>query len=287
MNAVSLAATRLAGMPGRGDLLVVGPSLGTSVSALWSACARLLGDRFEVVGWDLPGHGRSAPAGSPFDVTDLVGAVATLAESLTTDRASNPASGPGLSAPGLSGRRRWYAGVSAGGAVGLQAALDSSVFEGVAVIASSARIGEPAAWHERAELVRRAGTTVMVEGSAGRWFAPGFIEAHPADASALLTSLADTDDESYALVCEALAAYDVRQRLPDLAVPVVLMPGELDQVVTPDQARATVDAAPGATLQVLTGCAHLPPAEDPSQTAAAIATLCATPSVPPSERGTR
>src|SRR5262245_44113221 len=56
-----LAFTRLAGEPGRGDLLVVGPSLGTSVDVLWQAAADLLGERFEVVGWDLPGHGRSAP----------------------------------------------------------------------------------------------------------------------------------------------------------------------------------------------------------------------------------
>ena len=65
MTAVTLNATRLSGLPGRGDLLVVGPSLGTSVGALWSGCARLLGDRLEVVGWDLPGHGDPYRAESP------------------------------------------------------------------------------------------------------------------------------------------------------------------------------------------------------------------------------
>lgn len=256
MTEPDLTATRLAGTPGRGDLLVMGPSLGTSVEALWSDCARLLGDRFEVVGWDLPGHGRSAAAVAPFTVADLAHAVLGFTEPLT----------------GV--RRSWYAGVSLGGAVGLQLALDTTVFTGVAVIASDTLLGEPSDWHERADLVRRAGTPVMVAGSAERWFAPGSVERHPEATARLLTSLSDADDESYALACGALASYDVGPRVSDLRVPVVLMPGEHDGVVTVDQARVTVDAAPRAELHVLTGCAHLPPAEDPAQVAAELTDFC-------------
>ena len=83
-----------------------------------------------------------------------------------------------------------YAGVSLGGTVGLQLALDHpDTVAAVAVICSGAQIGDPAAWHERADLVRRAGTPVMVEGSARRWFAPGSIERDQATATALLSSL--------------------------------------------------------------------------------------------------
>lgn len=251
-----LRATLLAGTPGRGELVVVGPSLGTSVAALWTECAQLLGDRFEVVGWDLPGHGGSTAAPAPFTVSDLAQAVLGLTEPLT------------------GGRRCWYAGVSLGGAVGLQLALDTTVFTGVVVIASNAWLGEPSGWHERADLVRRAGTPVMVEGSAGRWFAPGSVERRPEATARLLTSLSEADDESYALACGALASYDLRPRINDLRVPAVLMPGEHDGVVTVDQARATADVAPRAGLHVLTGCAHLPPAEDPAQVAAALTDFC-------------
>lgn len=253
MTELDLTATRLAGAPGRGDLLVVGPSLGTSVEALWADCARLLEDRVEVVGWDLPGHGRSSPADAPFTVADLAEAVRGLTEPMT------------------GGRRCWYAGVSLGGAVGLRLALDTT-FAGVAVLASDACLGD--GWHERADLVRRAGTAVMVEGSAKRWFARGSIERRPEATARLLTSLSDTDADSYALACGALASYDVRARLSDLQVAVVLMPGEYDGVVTAEQARATAKATPRAELHVLTGCAHLPPAEDPAQVAAALTDFC-------------
>jgi acetyl-CoA acetyltransferase len=47
----------------------------------------------------------------------------------------------------------------------------------------------------------------MVAGSAVRWFAPGFADREPAVAGTLLTSLSDTDRESYALACEALASF--------------------------------------------------------------------------------
>jgi pimeloyl-ACP methyl ester carboxylesterase len=79
MSALELTATTLAGGPGR-PLLLVGHSLGTSGETLWGACAARLGDRFHVVGWDLPGHGRSAPAAVSFGVAGLARAVLDLVE---------------------------------------------------------------------------------------------------------------------------------------------------------------------------------------------------------------
>ena len=61
----AITAVRLTGAQHRAELplLVLGPSLGTSATALWSACATHLTDAFDVVAWDLPGHGhnRSVP----------------------------------------------------------------------------------------------------------------------------------------------------------------------------------------------------------------------------------
>ena len=55
-----LTATGLAGSARATEVLIAGPSLGTSVEALWTRCAAMLS--FEVVGWDLPGHGRVGSA---------------------------------------------------------------------------------------------------------------------------------------------------------------------------------------------------------------------------------
>ena len=251
-----LTSTRLAGGAESRRLLVVGPSLGTSVEALWEATAHRLGEGFEVVGWDLPGHGRSKPAIEPFSVGDLAAAVRRVAAGIAGERAAT------------------YAGVSLGGAVALELALDPGVFTAVASIASAAKIGDPAAWCERAALVRRAGTPVMVSGSAERWFAPGFLERDPSTGNRLLLSLSDTDQESYALACEALASFDVRDRLAGAKVPLLVAPGEEDAVISPDTAReTTANRAPNSTMHVLAGCGHLPPAEDPDQVARVLSDL--------------
>ena len=238
-----VTATRIGGSPRADEVLIVGPSLGTSVEALWSRCATML--PFEVVGWDLPGHGYSVPTLEAFSVSDLADSVRDL----------------GLSR--ACGRNAWYAGVSLGGAVGLELALAPGPFGAVAVVASAPKIGDSTAWRERADLVRGKSTAVMVTGSAQRWFAPGFTEAIPAVASALLTSLAETDRESYALACEALANFDIRGCLGDRQIPLLIAAGQHDPVVPPEQARAEV---PGE-FAVVPGCGHLSPAEDPAAVA--------------------
>jgi 3-oxoadipate enol-lactonase len=246
-----LAATRLAGTGKEHVLLVVGPSLGTAVGPLWGPCAAQLAG-FEVLGWDLPGHGLSRPATHGFTVADLAAAVRALASAAAA------------------GRPACYAGVSLGGAVAFELGLAPGPFRAVAAVASASRIGEPSSWAERAELVRREGTPVMVDGSAQRWFAPGFAESDPGTAGRLLQTLSDADDESYALACEALAEFD---RCPDLdrvAVPFLLGPGEHDGVVPPARARQDAAAIAGSGLQVFTGCGHLPPAESPAAVAQAL-----------------
>jgi pimeloyl-ACP methyl ester carboxylesterase len=235
---VDLAFSRLAGNETSPRLLLLGPSLGTSVSALWRECAKRLTD-VEVLGWDLPGHGRSRPTSSGFRIEDLAAAV----RSRVAEIAAN--------------RRVAYAGVSLGGSVGFALALEPGLVERVVTIASAPSGGHAKFWHERASLVRRVGTAQLVEGAASRWFAPGFAERSPNVARELLTSLADADDASYALACEALAQFDPGERMSAARIPVHSTVGEHDHVVPP---RPGVD--------VFKGCAHLPSAEDPRAVAA-------------------
>lgn len=236
---MELSLTRLAGSEGSERLLIVGPSLGTSVALLWRDCAMVLPQEFEVIGWDLPGHGSGSPVTEPFTVADIADELTGRVEALAD------------------GRRVAYAGVSFGGAVGFELATRrEGLFEVLVCIGAAPRIGAPEMWRERAALVRRAGTPVMVEGSAQRWFAPGFVERAPRVAGALLRSLADADDESYALACEALGQFEAGAAVR----PVRVLVGEHDVVVSPEGAD-----------HVLRGCGHLPPAEDPAAVAEVLA----------------
>lgn len=234
-------------------LLVVGSSLGTS-SVLWNETAFLLGKDFDVVAWDLPGHGVSPAATETFDVAALADSVVDLVDSI---------------APGESFH---YAGVSLGGAVGLQLAIKHGErLKSLSVLCSGAKLGTPEGWLERAETVRSQGTPVMIQQSAERWFPPGFMDREPERGSRLLHALRDADRFSYAFCCEALAGFDVRDQLGSITVPTQVVAGALDGVAPPsfaEEVAAGITAGGGtASAATLEGVAHLAPAEAPAHVA--------------------
>ncbi len=104
-----------------------------------------------------------------------------------------------------------------------------------ALLCTGAVIGDPEQWRDRAATVRESGTESMVDGAAERWFAAGFADREPSVAAALLDALRDTDAESYAHVCEALATFDVTDRLPEITTPVLAIAGAED-IPTPPEA---------------------------------------------------
>ncbi|WP_231974570.1 alpha/beta fold hydrolase [Pseudonocardia sp. HH130630-07] len=179
---------------------MLGPSLGTDLH-LFDVQVDALGDEFRIVRYDLPGHGASpAPAG-PYTMAGLARDVVALLDRLAIGRVH-------------------YVGVSIGGAIGQQIALD---FPGrlttLTVLASAARFAEPSSWPSHAQTVRARGTSSMVTSRPGVWLTHEFVDTHNEEAVCLLRMLGATDPEGYAGCCEAIGAFDVRRRLPDITVP--------------------------------------------------------------------
>ena len=250
MSVPTIALTAPVG-PDDAPLLVLGPSLGTS-TILWENALPVLASRYRVVAWDLPGHGSSPSATESFTVADLADAVAGAIRALGAERVL-------------------YAGVSLGGATGLELGLRyPELVSALAIVASGAQLGEPAGWNERAATVRSQSTSVLIIPSAQRWFAPGSIEREPDLSGRLLHAIRDADAESYALCCEALAAYDVRGRLGEIGAPVVALWGEHDAVAPEAKALEIAGGVVRGRAEMIAGVAHLPPAEAPAATATAL-----------------
>lgn len=251
MTVPALAAVDLGG-PDGGPLILLGPSLGTSAATLWGGVADRLADRARLVGWDLPGHGRTAPA-DPFSIAGLATGVLAIADRLGAETFH-------------------YAGDSVGGAVGLQLALDAPRRVSTATLmCTGAVIGTPDGWRERAATVRAEGIAPLVVTAPERWFAPGFVERHPGVAAALLDGLRHTDPESYALTCQALADFDVVRRLPEIATPLLAIAGREDGPTPPESLQRIATGVSDGELVVLDGVGHLAPAEAPDRVAALIA----------------
>ena len=220
--------------------LLLGPSLGTSY-ALWDKVAPELSITHRVVRWDLPGHGGSAAdlIGAGATVGDLAGLVLALADSLGIERFA-------------------YAGVSLGGAVGLYLAVHHPErVSSLAVICSSAHFNDAKPWEERAALVRREGLAGLAESANARWFTPGFTVPE------LVADHRDADPDAYAACCDALAAFDLRDRLDGISAPTLLIAGREDPATPPPHLREIADAVPGAALVEIPGASHLAPAQCP------------------------
>ncbi|MFF9813313.1 3-oxoadipate enol-lactonase [Streptomyces sp. NPDC014006] len=226
--------------PATAPPLLLGPSLGTSY-ALWDTIAPELSIGHRVVRWDLPGHGGSAAdlVGPGATVGDLAGLVLALADSLGADRFA-------------------YAGVSLGGAVGLHLAVHHPErLSSLAVICSSAHFNGASPWQERAERVRREGLDWLVESADARWFTQGFTVPR------LVRDHREADPHAYAACCDALAAFDLTDRLGGILVPTLLVAGREDPATPPAHLRQIADAVPGSTLVELPGASHLAPAQCP------------------------
>ena len=237
-------------------LLVLGPSLGTSASTLWTVCAAGLTDAFDVVAWDLPGHGhnRSVPD-EPFTIAELAAGVLAVVDDVLTERGQPR--GP-----------FFYAGDSVGGAVGLQLLLDApDRVVAAALLCTGAKIGTEQSWTDRMSQVTASGTPVMVAGSAERWFGPGFLEREPERGGALLRALSDAADEGYVQVCGALAGFDVRDLLEQVTAPVLAIAGSADVTTPPESLREIADGVVDGRYVELGGVAHLAPAEAPVEVA--------------------
>lgn len=241
--------------PAGAPLVVLGPSLGTS-TILWDDVVPLLADDYRVSAWDLPGHGAGPVATGPFTVADLADAVAAAVPDETF----------------------FYAGVSLGGATGLELALRHGPrLRAAAIVASGAVLGDPASWADRAAQARAQSTSSLIIGSAQRWFAPGSMARRPELSGRLLHVLQDADDESYARCCEALGAYDVRSSLGRVEVPVLAAWGAFD-VVAPEEKAIEIagGVVRGRTARV-DDAGHLPPAEQPEAVASLLRSFFASP----------
>ncbi|MFJ8058303.1 4-carboxymuconolactone decarboxylase [Streptomyces sp. NPDC096142] len=226
--------------PASAPPLLLGPSLGTSY-ALWDAIAPELSVTHRVIRWNLPGHGGSAPGliGPGATVGDLADLVLTLADSLGIDRFA-------------------YAGVSLGGAVGLHLAVHRPErITSLAVICSSAHFNGAKPWRERAARVRSEGLDWLVESADSRWFTPGFTVPE------LVADQRGADPAAYAACCDALAAFDLRERLPEIGARTLAVAGRADPATPPAHLREIADAVPGAALVEIPGASHLAPAQCP------------------------
>jgi 3-oxoadipate enol-lactonase len=232
-------------------VLVLSNSLGTT-QELWERQLPALAEHFRVVTYDHPGHGASPLPERPFTVESSGQALLGLLDELGVDRAS-------------------IGGVSLGGMVGMAVALEAPErVDRLVLSCTSAYLGPPEGWLERARTVRSEGMEAIADAVLGRWFTPGLVHAEPEIVARVRAMLAATPPEGYARCCEAIGAWDARDRISDIAAPVLVIAGAEDPATPVEHAELIASHISRARLVVLDGAAHLANVERPDAFTAAV-----------------
>ncbi len=246
MSAVKLH--RVVAGPGDGPVVVFGGSLGSDVRMWEPQVAPLVERGFRVVRYDARGHGGSPVPPGPYELEDLGADVLALLDELGVERVHHV----GLSLGGMTGM---WLGVHAPDRVA-----------SLVLCCTSAKLGPPSMWVDRARTVRAEGTAAVAEAGVRRWLTPGYVERHPDQAEFLRAMIAAVPAEGYAACCGAIERMDQLGSLPKISAPTLVIAGGEDPATSPDEhARPIAEGIPGARLEVVANAAHLGNYERPAE----------------------
>ncbi|RIX99660.1 3-oxoadipate enol-lactonase [Aureimonas flava] len=234
------------------DRLVFLNSLGSDLR-IWEEVVAHLADRFEILTFDMRGHGLSEVTPGPYTIAGLADDLLGLMDAFGWRSAS-------------------LVGLSIGGLIAQHAAIHAPErVERLVLLDTAARIGTAESWSARIEAVRAGGLAAIGETVLRGWVSQAFLGAHPARLAGWRAMMEATPPEGYIAACAALREADHTALVSRIAAPTLAIAGEDDRSTTPDLVRATAERIPGARFAVIAGAAHLPCLERPAELAALIA----------------
>lgn len=229
---------------GDGPPLLMGGSLGTSLK-MWQAQLPL-SDRLQLIRFDHRGHGGSPVPPPPYGIADLGRDVVALLDELGLERAS-------------------FCGLSIGGMIGIWLGAHAPErITRLVLICTSAHLPPPTLWRQRAAAVLEAGTVeVVADPVVDRWLTPDFASAHAGLRSDLRAMLAATDPAGYAACCGAIERMDLRDDLPRISAPTLVISGGDDSATPVEHQRLIAQRIPKSRHEIVAPAAHLAAVEQP------------------------
>jgi pimeloyl-ACP methyl ester carboxylesterase len=229
-----------------------------SDSRMWQPQLTGLADEFTVVAWDEPGSGRSADVPPDFVLADYADCLAALIDALDL-------------------RPAHVAGLSWGGTVALELYRRQPE-----LVATLILVDTYAGWKGSlpAEEIRaRVEGLRQMLAAADHSFDPTlpglFAGAPPAEFVPLLEAVAaDVRPESMRTALLVMAEADQRDLLPRIAVPTLLIWGELDGRSPLSVARQFEEAVPDTKLVVIPRTGHVSNLEQPDRFNEAVREFC-------------
>jgi 3-oxoadipate enol-lactonase len=233
--------------------VVLSHALGCDLS-MWDGLANQLSVDNRVIAYDHRGHGSSDASRGPYTMAELADDAARLLRELDT--------GPVV-----------WVGLSMGGMVGQELALRHPSLVRALVLANTTS-GYPdaarAVWEQRIATVNDQGIEAIADAVMARYFHEGFRTQKAGTVARFRRRLVTTDAMGYVGCCAAVGNVDTTARLGQIAVPALVIAGELDQGTPVAMAETLARGMPNAQLAVLEEASHLSAIEQPGAFADAV-----------------
>lgn len=207
----------------------------------WDSQIAALAPAFDVLAYDLRGHGASGPLGETLTFATSAADLAAVIEAAD----AGPAHVVGLSVGGMIAQNFALARPDL---VRSLALLDT--------VCSFPDAGRTAL-QARAQTVRAQGMESVLASTLERWFTPGFAAARPDVIDRVAKTLRANDPQVHAAMWEMIATQDTAPRLQEVTAPTLVLVGEHDPSTPVAASQLIAERVPGARMHVIAGASHI------------------------------
>lgn len=233
---VNYALTGKEGAP----VVMLSHSLGSNL-ALWEPQRPVLESHYQLLRYDLRGHGDSDSLEGEYTLEQLADDAADLLKVLAIEQVH-------------------FVGLSIGGMIAQALALNHPQRIRSLVLCSTSAFLPPVALpivQERIETARSQGLQTLVEATLERWFTPSFLEHHPAQVESIRRQFLATSVAGYTGCSAAIGKLNFLDRLSGITVPTLILAGADDPGTPTAASEAIHQRIQGSRLVILPSASHL------------------------------
>lgn len=213
---------------------------------VWDPQIDALSECFQILRYDIRGHGGSDIMSGPYQLETLVEDAVQLLSRCQISQVH-------------------FVGLSLGGMIGqLLAATHPELVASLVLCSTSYRTPpeKRAEWDQRIQIAQTAGMRAHVEPTIARWFTADFVRDHPNEVSPIRDMIGSTYEQGYAGCAHVVRDLDLTDKLPLIKAPALVMGGEND-AGNPPETTADFAARIGAEVKIVPSSAHLCNVEQP------------------------
>ncbi len=221
-------------------VVVLSHSLACSL-VMWNPQMDDLGRHYQVLRYDMRGHGQSDVPPGLYTIELLADDVIGLLDALGVDRAH-------------------FVGLSVGGMIGQSLALNHAKrLKSLVLCDTSSAVPQEAQpiWQERIERTRAKGMESQVNETMERWFTPAFLKQDSPIVGLIRKQILATPVAGYLGCAEAIRKLNYLDRLSEIKLPTLIMVGEEDPGAPVSASQAIHERIPGSKLVILPSARHL------------------------------